>query len=126
MPEACENGCNGCDECTDFEDIDTTSAVQSLLPCPFCGAAAHFEMDADRWEWIECESCCMQGNRSASLMEDCRPKLAEAWNRRAQPVAREPLTDEQIAVACGWKPGCAPLPKERDIARAIERAHGIT
>ena len=66
---------------------DTTSAVQSLLPCPFCGAAAHFEMDADCWEWIECESCCMQGNRSASLMEDCRPKLAEAWNRRAQPVA---------------------------------------
>lgn len=53
-----------------------------LLPCPFCGAAAHFEMDEGRWEWVECESCGMQGNRSASLMEDCKPKLAEEWNRR--------------------------------------------
>ena len=60
-----------------------------LLPCPFCGAAAHFEMDEGRWEWVECESCGMQGNRSASLMEDCKPMLAEAWNTRAkwdQPV----------------------------------------
>lgn len=54
-----------------------------LLPCPFCGAAAHFEMDEGRWEWVECESCGMQGNRSASLMEDCKPKLTEEWNRRA-------------------------------------------
>lgn len=54
-----------------------------LLPCPFCGAACHFEKDADAWEWVECESCGMQGNRSASLMEDCKPLLAEAWNRRA-------------------------------------------
>ena len=54
-----------------------------LLPCPFCGAAAHFEMDEERWEWVECEGCGMQGNCSVSLMEDCKPKLAEAWNRRA-------------------------------------------
>lgn len=53
-----------------------------LLPCPFCGAAAHFEIDDGRWEWVECESCGMQGNRSASLMEDCKPKLREEWNRR--------------------------------------------
>ena len=59
---------------------DTTT----LAPCPFCGAQAHFEVDDDdRWEWVECESCGMQGNRSASLMESCKPKLAEAWNRRA-------------------------------------------
>lgn len=63
-----------------------------LLPCPFCGAAAHFEMDEGRWEWVECESCGMQGNRSASLMEDCKPKLAEAWNRRTPaPVGVEPV-----------------------------------
>ena len=62
-----------------------------LLPCPFCGAAAHFEMDEGRWEWVECESCGMQGNRSASLMEDCKPKLAEEWNRRTPaPVGVEP------------------------------------
>lgn len=52
----------------------------------------------------------------------------EAWNRRApQPVAREPLTEEQVAVACGWAAdmGCKPLPRELRIARAIEAAHGI-
>lgn len=54
-----------------------------LLPCPFCGAACHFEKDEGAWEWVECESCGMQGNRSASLMDDCKPILAEAWNRRA-------------------------------------------
>ena len=74
---------------------------EPLKNCPFCGAAAHFEMDEGRWEWVECESCGMQGNRSASLMEDCKPKLAEEWNRRTpqptQPQAGAvPLTDEQI------------------------------
>lgn len=39
-----------------------------------------------------------------------------------------PLSDEQIAEACGWKAGlgCKPLPRELQIARAIETAHGIT
>ena len=69
---------------------DNTNA--ELLPCPFCGGDAHFEIDDDRWEWIECGSCGMQGNRSASLMEDCKPKLAEAWNRRA-PAAPVPHID---------------------------------
>lgn len=77
-----------------------------LLPCPFCGAAAHFEMDEGRWEWVECESCGMQGNRSASLMEDCKPKLAEEWNRRTpQPTQAQagavPLTDREIELIDG-------------------------
>lgn len=44
-----------------------------------------------------------------------------------QPVVREPLTEEQVAVACGWAAdmGCKPLPLELRIARAIEAAHGI-
>ncbi|MDH0897971.1 Lar family restriction alleviation protein [Comamonas aquatica] len=78
-----------------------------LLPCPFCGCEAHFEMDDDRWEWIECGSCGMQGNRSASLMEDCKPKLAEAWNRRA-PAAPVPQ---------GWK--LVPVESTEAMARAF-------
>lgn len=41
---------------------------------------------------------------------------------------RVPLTEEQVAEACGWKAGmaCKPLPRELRIARAIEAAHGIT
>lgn len=65
---------------------EQTQPTDALLPCPFCGAAAHFEMDEVRWEWVECESCGMQGNRSASLMDDCKPKLAEEWNRRTPPA----------------------------------------
>lgn len=67
---------------------------ETLKNCPFCGAAAHFEMDEGRWEWVECESCGMQGNRSASLMEDCKPKLAEAWNRRT-PQPNQPQAVNQ-------------------------------
>ena len=100
---------------------------QDLKPCPFCGAAAHFAMDADRWEWVECESCGMQGNRRASLMDDCKPMLAEAWNRRAAPRAQKPLTDEQLralhhieefGLFCDFD-------EFEQIARAIEHAHGI-
>ena len=74
----------------------TSTEQPELLPCPFCGGNAHFEIDMDsRWEWVECESCGMQGNSSASLMEDCKPKLREAWNRRAPASqARVPLSDE--------------------------------
>lgn len=64
----------------------STEPRNKLLPCPFCGARARFEIDDERWEWVECSGCGIQGNRSASLMEDCKPKLAEAWNRRAQVV----------------------------------------
>lgn len=73
---------------------------RALKPCPFCGSTAHFDIDDDNWEWVECSSCGMQGNRSASLMEDCKPKLAEAWNRRAAMSAE--LTEEREA-ADNWR-----------------------
>ena len=49
------------------------------------------------------------------------------WRRRAeQHVAREPLTDEQIAAAMtGYGPVGIGFPSLRRISRAIERAHGI-
>ncbi len=102
------------------------SNIPSLLPCPFCGSAAHFESDSDGWHWVECESCGMQGNRGASLMEDCKPKLAEEWNRRTpQPVVREPLTPSQYNIALGCATDILPSRYEA-VTRAIERAHGIT
>ena len=64
----------------------TAQQQEALKPCPFCGSKARFEIDVDGWQWVECSSCGMQGNRSASLMEDCKPKLIEAWNRRAPVV----------------------------------------
>jgi hypothetical protein len=43
------------------------------------------------------------------------------------PQALTPLTEEQVAEACGWRAGLGlkPMPGELRIARAIERAHGI-
>lgn len=127
------------------------TADTTLAPCPFCNAAAHFESDSDGWHWIECESCGMQGNRSASLMEDCRPKLREAWNTRngvhpdvasryaegwedgmteATKLMAEsalvPLTDEQF-VACIKQAGFKTWDSRMwTLKHAIEAAHGIT
>lgn len=56
---------------------------EALLPCPFCGAECHFEIDDEQWQWVECGRCKMQSNRSVSLMEDCKPTLTAAWNCRA-------------------------------------------
>ena len=75
------------------KEVMTHHTDTELTPCPFCGGKAYFEIDDDRWQWVECGSCGMQGNRSASLMEDCKPKLSEAWNRRAPAVP----------VPQGWK-----------------------
>lgn len=85
-----------------------------LLPCPFCGAACHFEKDEGAWEWVECESCGMQGNRSASLMDDCKPILAAAWNRRAAIEA-----DRAQRVPDGWK--LVPVDPVRSMVDAAER-----
>lgn len=59
-----------------------TEQERALLPCPFCGGEAHFDSDDDGWNWIECGSCRVATNHRTSAMDDCRPLLAEAWNRR--------------------------------------------
>lgn len=87
---------------------------RALKPCPFCGSTAHFDIDDDNWEWVECSSCGMQGNRSASLMEDCKPKLAEAWNRRAA------LSAEPVAVPQGWQ--LVPTNPTEQMKRAAQAA----
>lgn len=94
---------------------------EALLPCPFCNAAAHFESDADGWHWIECESCGMQGNRAASLMEDCRPKLREAWNTRA---GVHP--DVASGYAQGWEDGMSEATALSAAAPAVAPATDTT
>lgn len=49
------------------------------------------------------------------------------WGR-SQPVAREPLTDEQLAEMMRDTWGCASIAPRHALqfARAVERAHGIT
>ncbi|MGU3626491.1 Lar family restriction alleviation protein [Comamonas sp. C24C] len=75
-----------------------------LKRCPFCGCNAHFEKDELQWEWVACVSCGMQGNRRASCMDDCKPLLAEEWNRRARPEIQpldtsKVVSDDELAKA---------------------------
>lgn len=57
----------------------------ALENCPCCGGEAAFNGDADGWTWIECFPCGLSTVQKVSLMEDCRPHLAEAWNQRTRP-----------------------------------------
>ena len=58
-----------------------------LLPCPFCGGKATFDHDDNGWNWVVCEKCGVSTNCRVSAMDDCKPILAEAWNRRASPAS---------------------------------------
>ena len=64
------------------DNLQKTDRNAVLLPCPFCGGAAHFDHDDNGWNWIECSQCGTSTNARTSAMDDCRPLLAEAWNRR--------------------------------------------
>lgn len=136
---------------------DTTSAAPSLLPCPFCGTTPVLER-GDAITWIVCpdDSACRHSGLAFGIKNDNIEGGIAAWNRRApQPVAREPLSDEQIfeaaratlpgkahelihstdpeyAMTFDMEPGtrwtCSEVRPEHSVAfaRAIERAQGIT
>lgn len=58
--------------------------VNNLQPCPFCGSRAAFGDDGDGGNFIECvnKQCGITTVLQYSLKEDCKPLLAERWNRR--------------------------------------------
>lgn len=70
--------------------------LTDLKPCPFCGGDPDFDHDDDGWSWIVCQRCGATTNASASLMDDCKPLLAERWNSRA--IAAEVRAEAQEPV----------------------------
>lgn len=137
MPYPCENGCNWCDDCTDWEDNDTTSAAQSLAPCPFCGApASGYAIEAhehssplkalgipDHAGSYVIEGDCQCGS---GLIGETQEEVTARWNRRSQPTPPavvEPLTDEMVADL--WRKWVGTVRPNFSFARDIERAHGI-
>jgi len=119
---------------------DTTSAAPSLLPCPFCGskAVASINKSESLWshdivDWTRVH--CTNDDCNAQTEPTCdgyEPSAIEVWNRRApQPVAREPLTDEQFDVIEQkvWHrtvDKALPLSEyAKQLKCAIERSHGI-
>ena len=103
---------------------DKTPSEAELLPCPFCGEAAKHSFNS------------LYGDMSMASCKSCgATAYAPKWNRRAvlakwgqpaqaaDPVAREPLTDEQI------KDGHTGMPRDvwafADGVRFAEQHHGI-
>jgi Lar family restriction alleviation protein len=74
-----------------------------LKPCPFCGGDAEWnqhEGDPLKLDdpmtganWIECLKCGASTNLRYSLMDDCRPVLAEQWNRRYLAAPAQPAPE---------------------------------
>ena len=112
---------------------DTTSAAPSLLPCPFCGAGeTHIHVNKGVWNGhsygdpvsVEVRHWCptTDGQLSRMLVAAGRDEASAiaAWNRRAQPVAREPMEADVSAVN-----GINARIHFRRGWRAAEVAHGI-
>ena len=73
---------------------DTTSAVHSLLPCPFCGGAAR-RSSSGKWHGTGCSGSMKCPAHLHALMFHTPEESDAAWNHRAQPMAPavvEPLT----------------------------------
>lgn len=84
----------------------STEHMTGLKPCPFCGGNAVFDHDDNGWNWIVCEACQASTNALVSAMDDCKPILAEHWNRRATPT---PHADQDAKPAdCSSDPTSCP------------------
>ena len=70
-----------------------------LLPCPFCGGKATFDHDDNGWNWVVCEKCGVSTDCRVSAMDDCKPLLAEAWNRRASPASAPEDVIDAVTIA---------------------------
>ncbi|MFI8616518.1 Lar family restriction alleviation protein [Acidovorax sp. NPDC077693] len=68
-----------------------TAELHPLKPCPCCGGAAAMHTTADGWAWVECSRCHLGTQQYRSVMDDCRPLVAEAWNKRQHEPAQEEL-----------------------------------
>ena len=85
-----------------------------LMPCPFCGgnarkvkhsAGSPGTIGYDRWHGVACAGCNACVGAQDRRFRTSAAAIA-AWNTRtpqptqAQPVAREPLSDEEVDSLC--------------------------
>lgn len=68
-----------------------TGQAIPLKPCPCCGAPAKMMQGDTGWTWVECTHCGLATMYRISAGDDCRPLVAEAWNKRTPASAQEAL-----------------------------------
>lgn len=67
-----------------------------LKNCPFCGGAAHYSETVFNRCFIVCRNCGARSAESYISSDYClKDRLAEAWNKRAEP-------EEQINTVYGY------------------------
>jgi Lar family restriction alleviation protein len=86
--------------------------MSELLSCPFCGGTPVYDHDDDGWNWIICLTCGVSTNAATHAGEDCRPMLAETWNRRATPAASPAVPQQPVATE--WK-----MPQDQKLMQFI-------
>lgn len=68
-----------------------TDQTTPLKPCPCCGGPAKMMQGDAGWTWVECANCGLATMYRISAGDDCRPLVAEAWNKRTAAPAQEAL-----------------------------------
>ena len=73
-----------------------------LKPCPFCGAEAEIDVEAQGGHFVRCLSsaCAASSALIFPLMDDVKPLLMERWNRR--PVTTAPR-EQATCNKCGYR-----------------------
>lgn len=72
----------------------STEQPEALLPCPFCGHHAETDYIPEHHSYaIECYSI----GCAARVIKETAEDAIAAWNRR-QPVARKPLSDDDVGL----------------------------
>ena len=96
------------------------AAPQPEPACPVCQGEPTWEHDARTNEWAgRCRHCGIEGS-VAKTEDGAKRAWADWYSKRAAPAV-QPLTDEQID-AISLRDGGVTY---RQLARAVERAHGI-
>lgn len=109
------------DQVRDFADRTHALRMEQAAP-----KAAPVTQQAGYAEVIECGNSYAKVKLKGEAFGSAR--VGDIFYTAPQPVAREPLTDAQIAEMMRDTWGCASIAPRHalEFARAVERAHGIT
>jgi len=107
------------DACTvhDVESCSPEEAAERAMES--CGSVTLCHHCSDELQMGDpIRAACVENLEDGTHIDAVDPELTALREQK-------PLTEEQIAVAFGWKQGFGPLYSEVIATRVVERAHGI-